>query len=148
MILGIIPEFLYIFDFQELQDWQQRWSKLLEKDDVSVSSSTIPEAADDLFAPEVDQNVTKIDLKTEQGGDHLKITGLKDNEDLFSDSTNTAKYICEPKIDGLAISLHYENGVLVAAATRGDGWVGELVTDNIKQVRNIPKNIVDKSFEI
>jgi DNA ligase (NAD+) len=60
------------------------------------------------------------------------------------DQAEKIKYICEPKIDGLAISLHYENGSLVAAATRGDGWIGELVTDNIRQLRNVPKNINDK----
>jgi DNA ligase (NAD+) len=81
-----------IFDFQELQDWQERWQKLV---------------AD------------------------------------FNESKDS-KYICEPKLDGLAISLHYENGLLAAAATRGDGWIGELVTENIKQIRNIPKEIPDK----
>lgn len=50
-------------------------------------------------------------------------------------------YICEPKLDGMAISLHYKNGELVAAATRGDGFVGELVTENVKQIKNIPKKI-------
>ncbi len=55
------------------------------------------------------------------------------------------EYICEPKLDGLAISLHYENGNLVAAATRGDGFIGELVTDNIKQIKTIPKHIPDTS---
>ncbi len=54
------------------------------------------------------------------------------------------KYICEPKIDGLAISLHYQDGFLRFAATRGDGWVGELVTQNILQIKNIPKQIPDK----
>lgn len=54
------------------------------------------------------------------------------------------KYICEPKIDGLAISLHYEGGQLRFAATRGDGWTGELVTENVMQIRNIPKQIDDK----
>ncbi len=54
------------------------------------------------------------------------------------------KYICEPKIDGLAISLHYQDGFLQSAVTRGDGWVGELVTQNILQIKNIPKQIPDK----
>ena len=53
------------------------------------------------------------------------------------------KYICEPKIDGLAVALHYKNGNLVRAVTRGDGWVGEVVTNNILQINNIPKNIPD-----
>jgi DNA ligase (NAD+) len=51
------------------------------------------------------------------------------------------KYILEPKIDGLAMSLWYENGALVRATTRGDGWVGELVTENIRQITSIPKSI-------
>ena len=59
------------------------------------------------------------------------------------------EYICELKIDGLAISINYENGKLVSAATRGDGTVGEDVTENIKTIFSIPKVLKDeKSFEV
>ncbi len=50
-------------------------------------------------------------------------------------------YLCELKIDGLAINLRYENGVLTTAATRGDGVVGEDVTDNIRYVKTIPARL-------
>ncbi len=53
------------------------------------------------------------------------------------------KYLCEPKIDGLAVALHYKNGRLIRAVTRGDGWIGEMVTNNILQINSIPKNISD-----
>ncbi len=52
--------------------------------------------------------------------------------------TTAIEYVAEPKLDGLAVSLMYENGVLVRAATRGDGTVGEDITHNVKTIRSVP----------
>ena len=61
------------------------------------------------------------------------------------------EYVLELKYDGVALSLHYENGLLVKAVTRGDGRVGEDVTANARTIRNIPLQLTGeypKSFEI
>ena len=59
------------------------------------------------------------------------------------DSGRAVDYLCELKIDGLAINLRYENGSLTSAATRGDGVVGEDVTENIASIASIPRRLVD-----
>ena len=58
----------------------------------------------------------------------------------LSDALNTSdvELLCEPKIDGLAISLIYEDGLFIAGATRGDGRIGEDVTQNLRTIRSLP----------
>ena len=55
----------------------------------------------------------------------------------------TVRFVCELKIDGLAISIRYENGVLVQAATRGDGKVGEDVTANVATISSLPTSLTN-----
>jgi DNA ligase (NAD+) len=55
--------------------------------------------------------------------------------------TDTMRFVCEPKIDGLSISITYEGGKLVRGATRGDGIVGEDVTANVATIKDVPKEL-------
>ncbi|MBC5810759.1 MAG: NAD-dependent DNA ligase LigA [Candidatus Eremiobacteraeota bacterium] len=80
----------------------------------------------------------------------LSLANAFDEDDLRAFGARVAKlagktpaYVCELKIDGLAISLRYENGVLVSAGTRGDGSVGEDVTPNVRAIRAIPRRLSD-----
>ncbi|QIM63589.1 DNA ligase (NAD(+)) LigA [Pasteurellaceae bacterium Orientalotternb1] len=63
---------------------------------------------------------------------------LRRIEDRITVNSQTLEFCCEPKLDGLAVSILYENGVLTQAATRGDGTTGEEITANIRTIRNVP----------
>ena len=72
---------------------------------------------------------------------HIQI--LRHQNKFLNISCDDIEFVCEPKIDGLSISLLYENGELSQALTRGNGYEGELVTENILTIDNIPKKIID-----
>ena len=69
--------------------------------------------------------------------DVFSVDEVKDFIDRVS-RQNADEYVVEPKIDGLSVSLEYENGVFVRGSTRGDGFIGEDITNNLKTIRSIP----------
>lgn len=74
---------------------------------------------------------------------------LKEFDDRIREDYPLVEYVCELKIDGLAVSLVYANGQLDYAATRGDGTVGEDITHNVKTIKSIPLTIdYDGDFEV
>ncbi|HLU61196.1 MAG TPA: NAD-dependent DNA ligase LigA [Gammaproteobacteria bacterium] len=62
------------------------------------------------------------------------------------DTVQPIEYTCEPKLDGLAVSLRYENGVFVQAATRGDGTTGEDVTANVRTIQSVPLRLAGEGW--
>lgn len=63
---------------------------------------------------------------------------IREFDSRINKEIKSYEYVCEPKIDGLSVSLLYEDGVLVRGATRGDGVTGEDITHNVKTIKNIP----------
>ncbi|AJB68038.1 NAD-dependent DNA ligase LigA [Acinetobacter baumannii] len=86
----------------------------------------------------------------------LSLGNVFNKEDLFAFARRVeerlpnqkVQYEVELKLDGLAISLWYENGVLVRGVTRGDGETGEDITQNVKTIRNLPKVLHSEKYEI
>ncbi|OOF61603.1 NAD-dependent DNA ligase LigA [Rodentibacter pneumotropicus] len=70
---------------------------------------------------------------------------VKRIEDRLGESSSPLTFCAEPKLDGLAVSILYEDGVLTQAATRGDGTTGEDITLNIRTVRNIPLQLLTEN---
>ena len=104
------------FNLEELAKWQERWQRI---------------------APPLTPPC--------QGGEQDGITPPLSNEKnkeitppLSKGGLGGVSYVCELKIDGSALALTYENGVLVRGATRGDGIAGEEITQNVKTIRSIP----------
>ena len=107
-------------------------------------TQTVAGATVTTFAP-VTHAIPMTSLDNAMDEDELRAWGERVAKGLGGE---VARYVCELKIDGLAISIRYENGELVQAATRGDGRVGEDVTANIATIAAVPKKLIVKQGEV
>ena len=123
---------------RELQDIEAAHPELA---DAESPTEAVGAAAITTFDPVV-HAVPMTSLDNAMDEDELRAWGDRIVKGLGDDA---AQYVCELKIDGLAISIRYENGVLVQAATRGDGKVGEDVTANVATISSLPKKLSAKA---
>ena len=119
---------------RELQDLE---AKHPEFSDAESPSEVVGAAAVTTFDP-VAHAVPMTSLDNAMDEDELRAWGDRIAKGL---GDQPVRYVCELKIDGLAISIRYENGAMVQAATRGDGKVGEDVTANVATISSLPKKL-------
>lgn len=119
---------------RELRDIEQQYPELLTADSPS---QRVGGTAQTTF-----EKVTH----TVQMGSLQDVFDVSEVRDFYDrvKAEGASEFTVEPKIDGLSVSLVYENGVLVQGSTRGDGFIGEDITPNIKTIRSIPLNIPEK----
>ncbi|MBO5883503.1 MAG: NAD-dependent DNA ligase LigA [Clostridia bacterium] len=131
----------YVYDSPEISDYEYDMMyaelKALEEENpefYSPVSPTVRVGGKPLEKFEKVEHSYRMDSLA----DVFSFEELRDFTDRMENTLGTPKYSVEPKIDGLSVSLIYENGVFVKGATRGDGVVGEDVTENLKTVYSIP----------
>ncbi|MFO8142315.1 MAG: NAD-dependent DNA ligase LigA [Marinobacter sp.] len=127
-----IPDAEYDRLFRELQTLEAQHPEL-----GSDESPTrrVGSAAETSFQ-EVIHRLPMLSLDNAFSEDELREFDRRVRDRLSTD--DPIEYVCEPKLDGLAVSLHYEQGALTRAATRGDGYAGEDITANIRTIPSVP----------
>ena len=132
-----VPDAEYDQLFGQLQQIESQHPELVTPDSPT---QRVGGRALEVFA-NVRHAVPMLSIRTETGtqsGDATQFDARVRRELGLDPSAPPVSYCVEPKFDGLAMSLRYQNGVLVQAATRGDGEFGEEVTQNIRTIRQIP----------
>lgn len=126
-----IPDAEYDRLFRELQEIEDAHPELLTTDSPTqrVGGRALPAFGEVVHAAPM------LSLNNAFSAEEATAFDRRCREAIGKESVD---YACEPKFDGLAISLRYENGVFVQGATRGDGTTGEDVTQNLRTVKNIP----------
>lgn len=127
-----IPDAEYDRLFRELQKLEADYPELAFDDSPT---QRVGSSAQTSFE-EVIHRLPMLSLDNAFSEDELMDFDRRVRERLGRDED--IEYVCEPKLDGLAVSLHYEHGSLVRAATRGDGYAGEDITANIRTIPSVP----------
>ena len=139
-----IPDAEYDKLFRELQALETQHPELLTPDSPT---QRVGGKALDGFAP-VRHAVPMLSIRTETDTEASGALGFDTRVRNALDTADEIEYACELKFDGLAINLRYEHGVLVQAATRGDGETGEDVTQNVRTIHCIPLHLNNCTAEV
>ncbi|HHI92090.1 MAG TPA: NAD-dependent DNA ligase LigA [Gammaproteobacteria bacterium] len=134
-----VPDAEYDRLFRELQALEEKYPALVSSDSPTQRVGAQPLAAFD----EVQHVVPMLSLGNAFNEDDVLAFARRINEKLGREDI---VFTAEPKLDGLAISLLYEDGVLVRAATRGDGMTGENVTQNVRTIKSIPLHLLGDDY--
>jgi DNA ligase (NAD+) len=132
-----IPDAEYDRLFRQLQQLEEKYPELKTTDSPTQRVGGVPLKSFN----QVKHVKPMLSLDNAFTEDELKAFDKRVHDRLKTDQIIT--YACEPKLDGVAISLLYEDGVLVRAATRGDGTTGEEVTQNVKTIEAVPLHLRD-----
>jgi DNA ligase (NAD+) len=140
-----IPDAEYDKLFHELQAIEAEHPQLLTADSPTqrVGGQALP------YFPQVRHVVPMLSIQTEtdtEASGAQAFDGRVRRDLDLPESAAPVEYAVELKFDGLAINLRYENGILVQAATRGDGETGEEVTQNVRTIRQIPLKLNGSAF--
>ena len=142
----LISDMEYDALMRELKQLEQKYPELLKNEENGESSPTekIGGTASEKFS-KVRHRVPMLSLSNTYNISEIEDFDKRIKKIILSENVKNhskeLEYILELKLDGLSISLIYENGVLVQAVTRGDGQVGEDVTENIMEIKTIPKKL-------
>ena len=136
----------YVLDAPEMPDFEyDRLLRELEELEAAHPELALPDSPTKRVGGEALSQFEKVThpvpLMSLQ--DVFSTEELREFLDKMKESYPSAEFSVEPKIDGLSVALEYENGSFVRGATRGDGQVGEDVTENLKTIRSIPMTIPD-----
>ena len=150
----LISDMEYDALMRELKQLEQEYPELLKNEKNGESSPTekIGGTASEKFS-KVRHRVPMLSLSNTYNISEIEDFDKRIKKIILSENakehSKELEYILELKLDGLSISLIYENGALVQAVTRGDGQVGEDVTENIMEIKTIPKKLKKKvSLEV
>lgn len=129
-----IPDAEYDALFRELQRLEEQYPGLVSSDSPT---QRVGGAALDKFSS-VTHRLPMLSLENAVNAGEIRDFDLRIKKNLGLPPEEAVSYVCEPKMDGLAVELVYTDGVLRVASTRGDGVNGEDVTENIRTIRSLP----------
>jgi DNA ligase (NAD+) len=131
----------YVLNESPVSDFEfDKMLRELEEIEAEFPELIAPDSPTQRVGGQADTTFEKIQHAVQMGSlqDIFGEEELRDFDKKVRTVVSAPTYVVEPKVDGLSVSLIYENGVFVRGATRGDGFIGENITENLKTIKSVP----------